>query len=250
MASHDALAFATLMGLVMASACVAEDAPTGPPAPPPDTTSTGPGTPAGTGGQGGMGEGGMGGTGGEEPEPETCMGDFAYRADGMSFVDPTPSALAAAIAEHVDENDHPLTLVLRSNDTGATVGASFALEAGTAYEFLPPLAPTFTDAMVEGGLFYSMAPAAEAFARIRHDDGVLDLTLVNLDVDATTELDCGLAQVTLEASIPAALRSQTLVGSAGSSTIGELAGGDEGDDIAFAATFTGTSVSFDFDSLD
>ncbi|MEQ9321069.1 MAG: hypothetical protein RIF41_18040 [Polyangiaceae bacterium] len=251
MATKETLAFVTFLGLTMASACAAEDPPTGPPVAPPDTTSTGPTTPTGTGGEGGMGEGGsMGGAGGSEPEPVTCMGDFAYRADGMSFAAPTPTALADALAEHIGDDDHPITVVLRSADAGATVGASFALDGGTAYQFPAPLTPTFTDAMVEGGLFYTMAPAAQAFARIRHDDGVLDLGLVDVDLDATTERDCGLAQVSLEATIPASLRSETIVGSAGSATIGELAGGNDNDDIPIAANFTGTSVSFDFDSLD
>lgn len=251
MATHETFVFVVLLGVAMASGCAAEDPPTGPPTPPPDTTSTGPGTPTGTGGQGGMGEGGMGGAGGAEPEPVICMGDFAYRADAMIFVDPTPAALAAAIAEHVGEEDHPLTLVLRSADAGATLGASFAIEAGPAYHFLPPLTPPFTDAMVEeGGTFHTITPATEAFARIRHDEGALDLSLVDVTVNATTELDCGLAQVTLEATIPASFRDETIVGSAGPSTIGELAGGNDGDDIPVAATFTGTSVSFDFDSLD
>jgi len=240
-----------LLGLVLCAACAAEDPPHGIPAPAnPGGGGSGAGTPTGTTtGQGGMGEGGMGGAGGAEPENPACVGDFAFRADAMTFVDPTPTDLASALNEHIGPEDHPITLVLRSSSDAPVLGTSFAMEAGPAWKFLPPLTPTFTEAMVESGSFKSMAPAAEGFVRIRHDEGVLDLAIVDVQVDALTELDCGLAEVTLDATIPAALRDETMVGSQGETTLGELAGGDDGD-IPVTATFTGTSISFDFDSLE
>jgi hypothetical protein len=225
------------------AACAAEDPPTGPPMADPGTSGSGAGTPTGAAG------GGMG-AGGSAPETASCVGDVAFRADEMTFVDPTPAALADALNEHIGADDHPLTLVLRNGDGEATIGASFALETGNAYKFIPPLSPAFTAAAVEQSTFFTMAPATEAFARIRHDEGVLDPGLVDVDVDATTELDCGLATVTIEATIPASSRTETIVGSAGPLTLGELAGGSDTEDIPVTATFAGTSISFDFDSLD
>jgi hypothetical protein len=55
--------------------------------------------------------------------------------------------------------------------------------------------------------------------------------------------------VTLDATIPASQRDLALTTSAGNTTIGTLAGGDPGDDIALRALFAAESISFDFSSL-
>jgi hypothetical protein len=219
--------------------------PSGPGATGTSTASTG----------GGGGESGTGGAGGEEgipPADTACLGEFAFRAVGMTFALPTPKDLGVAFGELAyDTGEHPIAVVLRSGDaTQMTVAASATMENedGT-HSFVTDLAPTFIEAVVAQGSFDTAMAQPLGYLRLRHLDGFLDLELANIDVHAATAASCGHALVTLDASIPAAERDEPLTLESGETTVGELAGGDAQEDVPLRAVFAAESINFDFASL-
>ena len=79
---------------------------------------------------------------------------------------------------------------------------------------------------------------------------MLDLELNNVTVHAATSSDCSQATVTLDATVPAAEKSKTIVYSGGSTTVGALAGGDPNSGLQLHALFMTEAVSFDWTTLD
>jgi hypothetical protein len=213
--------------------------------------STGGSSSSGGGSAGGPGAGGMGG-GAIPPADIACIGDFAFRAVGMSFAPPTPKDLAVTLGELTySATEHPIAVVLRSSDaTATTLAASATMEDSMALSaFVTDLQPTFTEAAIAQGSFGSLTTQLIGYLRVRHDAGFLDLELANLNVQAATSSSCGQAFATLDASIPAAEREKSLTLPDGETTVGDLAGGDPADDIQLRALFSAESVEFDFDSL-
>jgi len=226
------------------------------------TTSTGTGgdgtggSSSGTGGGGGSSStSGTAGGGGISPADDACVGDFAFRAAGMSFTEPTSAALAAALNEMTySGQEHPITVVLRSSDpNAATIGASVSVYDEQTYmdSFATGLEPTFSpaDAILELGGFGTASPAPTGYLRARHLAGVLDLELTNLNINAGTSGGCAFAFITLDATIPSAERSKSIQTSTGTNTIGDLGGGDPNNDLQMRAIFMAETIDFDFSSL-
>jgi len=223
----------------------------------------------GTGGSGAGGSSGTGGTGGSGGSTSTsgtaggggipvsdvaCTGDYAFRAAGMSFTPPTAGALGQAFNELAyDFEVHPITVVLRATDPQqATIAASSTMYDPNTYmdSFVAGLDPTFTDAGLAQGAFWTGTPQATGYLRLRHDQGVLDLELTNLTVHATTDSDCNQAFVTLDAIIPVTEKSKQLVYSGGTTTVGDLGGGDPNNPLPLRALFLTEAISLDWASLD
>ncbi len=187
-----------------------------------------------------------------EPPDSACLGDFAFRAAGASFVSPTPKDLALTFSKLAYDPtlEHPITVVLlATNPSKATVAASPSLLMDTKEEFIAGLEPVFTKATIQAGRFFSAMPQSKGFVRIRGSAGGLDLQLGNMTLDATTSNDCGQAFVSIVTTVAASERSKTLVVDGESTTVGALAGGDAGSDFDLGMLFLAETVSFNFGSL-
>ncbi|MBW2459440.1 MAG: hypothetical protein JRI68_33415 [Deltaproteobacteria bacterium] len=244
--------------IVAAGACCEEETKqSGLPTTSSSTTSTGGGAGGSTSGTGGStsSTSGTAGGGGISAADEACIGDFAFRAAGMAFTEPTAAALAAALSELTySGEEHPITVVLRSSDpNAATIGASVSVYDDQTYtdSFATGLEPTFspTDAIVELGSFGTASAAPMGYLRARHQAGVLDLELQNLSINASTSGGCASAFVILDAVIPASEKSKSIQTSAGTNTIGDLGGGDPNNDLQLRAIFMAETIDFDFSTL-
>jgi hypothetical protein len=218
------------------------------------TTTTGNGGNGAEGGMGGAGGGGgSAGSGPIGPADNACVGDFAFRAAGMSFTPATPPDLGAALNELTyDTMEHPITIVLQSTDpASATMGGSPSLPLGDGMPeaFDSGYEPTFTGATILQGSFSTASPQPTGYLRVRHQQGAVYLQLDNLTFIASTSFDCSQAFVSLDAVIPAAERTKQLTISSGPTTIGTLAGGNANDSIQLRAIFLSESINFDHSTL-
>lgn len=242
-----------LLAVALVMGCSDDDRPTGGYAgvPVPSGTTSGSAS-SGAGGQGGAGgttsSGAGGGAGGAEPGPSNaCDESVAFQATGMSFTEPAPVALAAALNRALFGYDaHGTSVVVHG-----AAATTWPTEPAPSGDHVLVGEPTFTTIVKDLGGFRSETPQDTGWLRLHDDHGAVDLEIHSVSVDARAGADCSQIFVVLDAIIPTEAGSVSLTLDGTTATIAELAGGAEPPTQGWPvrALFLGESIAFDFGSL-
>jgi hypothetical protein len=196
-----------------------------------------------------------------------CDGDYAFGAtSSLVFLDPTPPALASALAS-IDGETDPISLVLQLRGD-ALVGALSATtrERSGQEIFLPDHAPALAPLVAAFGSppgVTSSDPQSAALLHFEDEAGSVDIQLQHIVWRATQGATCAEMSVTLQAVIPSSQFSIVLHLAAGDQTVGELMDGSGANPgpppiagptptpipVEIAATFQGLPLDFDFSTL-
>ncbi|MEM1029802.1 MAG: hypothetical protein AAGN82_05595 [Myxococcota bacterium] len=188
------------------------------------------------------------------PSETACRRDVAFRANGLSFVAPTPRDLAYRLNEMAFGYDqHAVVIALAgAEDDDPRLTVSYAIGPEGTYAFDDVV--TGTEARVGAGGFASLTPQATAWLRVGEGANAVDLELRNVDLRARTVGDCAEAWVTLTAVIPTSEGSVVLGSEQGAARLDVLAGendGAKGQSLGWTiqALFLSEAVAFDFTGL-
>jgi len=196
-----------------------------------------------------------------------CDGEYAFGATSeLAFLDPTPPALGSALTT-IEGATHPISLVLHMNAGSLTAALSATIEGGNSKDrFLPsdvpPLAPAVPAFGSPPGVT-TVDPQPNAVLLFWDEAGPVDVQIEHVVWRATQGSSCADMGVSFQAVIPTSQNSIVLHLPAGDQTIGELirasgsgprvtpigAPAPTPIPVEIAATFQGTPLDFDFDTL-
>jgi len=211
-----------------------------------------PGSGVTTGGSTSGGSGGSGastGTGEMAAEP-ACTRDVAFRAAGLSFLEPTPAALASRLNEVGYGYDaQGLTVVLAAADGTPRLSVSATEDVSGTHQFIA--SPTAAGVQLSAGGFESVEAQAEATIQLWVDGQLVDVVLRNVNLRARTMGDCAEAWVFVDAVIPESEGVVDLGGSTIADLAGPVAGTDEQPGLGWPVQlmFATESVPFDFGTM-
>ncbi len=199
-----------------------------------------------------------GGTGGSSPSTGTgdmpaepaCTRDVAFRAAGLSFVEPTPSNLASRLNELGYGYDaQGLTVVLAAAAGTPRLSVSATEDVSGSHQFVAP--PTAAGAQLSAGGFESTETQDEATLQLWVDGNLVDVVLRNVNLRARTMGDCAEAWVFVDAVIPESEGVVDLGGTTISDLAGPVAGTDEQPGLGWPVQimFSTESVPFDFGTM-
>ena len=196
------------------------------------------------------GTGGGAGTGHMTAEP-ACTRDVAFRAAGLSFLEPTPPALASRLNDVGYGYDaHGLTVVLAAADGAPRVAVSATENVSGAHQFTG-LSPVSVGAQLAAGGFESTEAQSEATMQLWVEGHFVGIELRNINLRARTLSECAEAWIFVDAVIPESAGGIDL----GGATISELAGPTKGNaDVAglgwpVQIMFATESILFDFATM-
>lgn len=273
------------LSLAVIGGCGGEDAAVG--LPDDDGTGVTPGDANGAGAGGHGGAGGSGNTGGagggdidagldgaiddagdvdpdapiEYPVSDTaCERDVAFRANSVVFIPPTAPAFAREVGAFLadfdsglDENNRqpPFILAVRGSK-GADADGAISVAEGN-YEFSSHVPkPTPAKVSLLQGRFDS-EEQAKGVLSVMHDQGTVDINLVNLRFSAFTQSDCQQVVATVDATLPAGEGGKAIWSGSDRLSLGELAEmGDKPDNyqnVSLRFVLIGDATSFDFTSF-
>ncbi|MEM1030836.1 MAG: hypothetical protein AAGN82_10825 [Myxococcota bacterium] len=178
-----------------------------------------------------------------------CTRDVAFRAAGLSFLEPTPPNLADRFNQLGYGYDaQGLTVALRAAEGAEMLAVSATADVSGAHRFAGT-APLPVGAQLSAGGFETTAAQDDATLQLWVDGALVDIPLRNVNVRARTLGDCAEAWVFIDAVIP---ESAADIDLGAGETLTDLAGPTKGTDEVpgigwpVQIMFATESVPFDF----